>query len=85
MARVARVSKGFGLAKQFQYDTLELPRERGSFWIMRTLSGLLLLVVTAGASPEVVDRASALYQRTDYANSLKFWRQIPPPMPAIIF
>ena len=79
MARVARVSKGFGLAKQFQYDTLELPCERGSFCIMRTLSGLLLLVVTAGASPEVVDRASALYQRTDYANSLQVLAADPAP------
>jgi Flp pilus assembly protein TadD len=46
---------------------------------MRLLSSLMLLVVTAGASTEVVDRASALYQRTDYENSLHVLAEDPAP------
>jgi signal recognition particle receptor subunit beta len=34
------------------------------------LSGFLLLVVTAAASEDVVRRAEALYQRTEYEQSL---------------
>jgi hypothetical protein len=33
---------------------------------MRVLSGLLLPVTAAGASPDMVRRASDLYRRTDY-------------------
>lgn len=46
---------------------------------MRTLSGLLLLVVTAGASSDVLRRASTLYQRTDYTNSLHVLAEDPAP------
>src|ERR1700729_288897 len=46
---------------------------------MRILSGLMLLVVTAGASTEVVGRASAFYQRTDYENSLRVLAEDPAP------
>ena len=46
---------------------------------MRILSGLLLLVFTAGASPAIVDRASALYQRTEYENSLHVLAEDPAP------
>jgi Flp pilus assembly protein TadD len=46
---------------------------------MRTLSCLLLLVVTAGASPDVVRRASALYQRTEYEGSLHVLAEDPAP------
>jgi Flp pilus assembly protein TadD len=38
---------------------------------MRLLSALLLWVVAAAASPHVVRRASALYQRTEYEKSLQ--------------
>jgi Flp pilus assembly protein TadD len=59
------------------YDTLEWnPRTSYS---MRTLSGLLLLVATAGASPDVVRRASALYQSTDYPDSLHVLAEDPAP------
>jgi Flp pilus assembly protein TadD len=37
---------------------------------MRLSSGFFLLVVTAGASPDVLRRANALYQRTEYEGSL---------------
>jgi Flp pilus assembly protein TadD len=46
---------------------------------MRFLSGLLLLVTLASASPEVVRRASDLYQRTDYAGSLHVLAEDPAP------
>jgi Flp pilus assembly protein TadD len=46
---------------------------------MRTLSGLLFLFVTAGASPDVVGRASALYQRTEYEGSLHILADDPTP------
>lgn len=46
---------------------------------MRFLSGLLLLAATASASPDVVRRASELYQRTDYENSLRVLAQDPAP------
>jgi len=46
---------------------------------MRILSGLLLLVVTAGASSDVLRRASTLYQRTDYTNSLHVLAEDPAP------
>jgi Flp pilus assembly protein TadD len=46
---------------------------------MRLLSGLLLLIVTARASPDVVRRASALYQRTDYEDSLHVLAEDPAP------
>src|SRR5580658_2304766 len=46
---------------------------------MRILSALLLLVSLASASPEVVRRASDLYQRTDYAGSLHVLAEDPAP------
>ena len=46
---------------------------------MRILSGLWLLVVAAQASPDVVRRASELYQSTDYKNSLRILAEDPAP------
>jgi Flp pilus assembly protein TadD len=46
---------------------------------MRIMSGLLLLAVTAWASPDVVRRASALYQSTDYPDSIRVLTQDPAP------
>jgi Flp pilus assembly protein TadD len=46
---------------------------------MRVLGCLLLLVISAAASPDVVSRASALYQRTDYTGSLHVLEQDPAP------
>lgn len=46
---------------------------------MRLLSGLVLLVVAGAASPDVVRRASALYERTDYQNSLRVLAEDPTP------
>jgi Flp pilus assembly protein TadD len=49
---------------------------------VRISSGLLLLVAIATASPDVVSRANALYQRTDYEGSLKVLSEDPAPDPA---
>jgi len=46
---------------------------------VRVLSGFLLLVVTVWASADVVRRASALYQRTEYQNSLHVLAEDPTP------
>jgi Flp pilus assembly protein TadD len=46
---------------------------------MRILSGFLLIVAAAWASPDVVQRASALYQRTDYTGSLRLLAEDPAP------
>lgn len=46
---------------------------------MRLFSGLLLCAVTAAASPAIVRQASALYQRTDYEDSLHVLAQDPAP------
>src|SRR5580658_3566809 len=46
---------------------------------MRILSAFLFLTVTAGATPDVVGRASALYQRTEYEDSLHVLAQDPAP------
>jgi Flp pilus assembly protein TadD len=46
---------------------------------VRILSALLLLVAAAGATPDVVDRASALYQRTEYQGSLQVLAEDPAP------
>jgi Flp pilus assembly protein TadD len=46
---------------------------------MRALGCLFLLVISAAASPDVVSRASALYQRTDYTGSLHVLEQDPAP------
>ena len=46
---------------------------------MRLLSGLLFLVFTAAASPAIVGQASALYQRTEYENSLHVLAEDPEP------
>jgi len=46
---------------------------------MRILSALLLLVAAAGATPDVVGRASAIYQRTEYEDSLHVLAQDPAP------
>jgi Flp pilus assembly protein TadD len=46
---------------------------------MRLLSCILLLVTSAWASPDVVRRASALYQSTDYKGSLRVLEQDPAP------
>ena len=46
---------------------------------MRVLSGLLLLVTAASASLDVVRRAGDLYQRTDYAGSLRILAEDPAP------
>src|ERR1700728_147532 len=45
---------------------------------MRTLIALLL-AVAAGASPDVVSRASALYERTEYEDSLHVLADDPAP------
>jgi Flp pilus assembly protein TadD len=63
--------------QQVQYDTLEW--NPSSVLSMRLLSGLLLLVVTAGASPDAVRRAGALYQRTDYNGSIRVLAEDPAP------
>ncbi len=46
---------------------------------MRVLGCLLLLAFYAAASPDVVSRASALYQRTDYTGSLQLLAEDPAP------
>jgi Flp pilus assembly protein TadD len=46
---------------------------------MRLLSYVLLLATAAWASPDVVRRASALYQSTDYTGSLHVLEQDPAP------
>ncbi|MGA2211794.1 MAG: tetratricopeptide repeat protein [Bryobacteraceae bacterium] len=46
---------------------------------MRILSGLLLLIITAGASPDIVRQATALYQRTAYEDSLHILAEDPAP------
>jgi Flp pilus assembly protein TadD len=46
---------------------------------MRVLGCLLLLAISAAASPDVLSRASALYQRTDYAGSLQVLAEDPAP------
>ena len=46
---------------------------------MRILSGLLLLIVTAGASPDTVRRANELYERTEYQESLHVLAEDPAP------
>ncbi len=46
---------------------------------MRTWGCFLLLAASAAASPDVVTRANALYQRTDYQNSLRILSQDPAP------
>lgn len=38
---------------------------------MRVLVAILLLAISLGASPEALTRANALYERTDYAGSLR--------------
>jgi Flp pilus assembly protein TadD len=48
-------------------------------WPVRVLSGFLLLVVTAGASPDAVSRASAFYLRTEYEDSLRILANDPAP------
>jgi Flp pilus assembly protein TadD len=45
----------------------------------RLSGGFLLLVITAVASPDAVRRASALYQRTDYEDSLHVLADDPTP------
>ena len=46
---------------------------------MRTLICFSLLVATAGATPDVMGRASALYQRTEYEGSLHVLAEDPAP------
>jgi len=46
---------------------------------MRILGCFLLLVAAVGASPDAVNRANALYQRTEYENSLHILAQDPAP------
>jgi len=46
---------------------------------MRALGGLLVFVVAAGASPDVVRRASALYESTEYQGSLHLLAKDPAP------
>jgi Flp pilus assembly protein TadD len=46
---------------------------------MRLLTGLLLCVAAVVASPDVVRRASAFYQRTEYENSLHVLAEDPTP------
>jgi Flp pilus assembly protein TadD len=46
---------------------------------MRVLSAFLFLVVVAVASPDVVNRASSLYQSTEYEDSLHVLAQDPAP------
>ncbi len=49
---------------------------------MRLGSVLLLLAVTAAASPDVVRRAAALYERTEYHASLRLLAEDPAPAAA---
>jgi len=46
---------------------------------MRVFGCLLLLAFSAVASPDIVSRASALYQRTDYTGSLRVLAEDPSP------
>jgi len=46
---------------------------------MRVLSGLLLLVTAAGASPDIVRRAGHLYRRADYTDSPHVFAEDPAP------
>jgi Flp pilus assembly protein TadD len=46
---------------------------------MRLFGGLLLIAVASAASPEIVQRASELYQRTEYENSLRVLAEDPAP------
>ena len=46
---------------------------------MRLFGGFLLIALTAAASPDVVQRASELYQRTDYQDSLRILAADPRP------
>lgn len=50
---------------------------------MRILSGILLFAALAGASPDVLRRASDLYQQTDYAASLHVLAEDPAPDAAV--
>jgi Flp pilus assembly protein TadD len=52
---------------------------------IRLLGGLLLIAVTAAASTEIVQRASELYQRTDYEDSLRVLAADPRPDAADYF
>ena len=52
---------------------------------MRVIGGLLLIAVTAAASPEIVRRASELYQRTEYESSLRVLAEDPAPDAADYF
>src|SRR5271170_2669965 len=52
---------------------------------MRILSAFVFLTVTAGATPDVVGRASALYQRTEYEGSLHVLAEDPAPDAANYF
>ena len=46
---------------------------------IRLFGGLLLIAVTAAASPGIVQRANELYERTDYENSLHVLAGDPAP------
>jgi hypothetical protein len=64
-------------AQQAYFDRLEwspLPHH-----FTRIFSGFWLLAVVTQASPDVVRRASALYQSTDYKTSLHILSEDPAP------
>lgn len=46
---------------------------------MRVLVSIAFFISCLGASPDIVTKASALYQRTEYQNSLKLLTQDPSP------
>jgi len=52
---------------------------------MRVIGGLLLIAVAAGASSDIVGRATELYQRTEYASSLRVLAGDPKPDAADYF
>ena len=52
---------------------------------LRLTGGFLLIAAAACASPDVVHRAALLYERTEYANSLRLLAQDPRPDAADYF
>src|SRR5439155_8439289 len=59
------------------YPKLDI--ESSNLLSMRVLGCFLLLVVSAAASSDIVNRAHALYERTDYQDSLRILAQDPSP------
>lgn len=62
-----------------QFDTLKLKQVTDHLQCMRVLSGILVLSSAAAASPDIIRRATDLYQRTDYTGSLHVLAEDPSP------